>query len=499
MMFDRRNRGQGAGGAWARGAWALLLTAVIGVVGCGTDETSTTTETPCSFDDECEIGQVCLAEGVCGKVDCQFCGPSQICWTSPEGESSCSRPECNSDDECAGDASCDGGKCVVSSCESRDDCPEGKICNVLAGTCVDPPDMCATDFDCPDGQVCDPNTSECRDGCSDSGACDEGEFCNPDVKRCEPGCDSDDACGAEQSCDTENNQCACDPAKCAEGFVCDAATNGCVEQEEPETCEDVDCPEGQMCDPGTLECIETPEGCTTQQGMPNSCPPGSVCNEATGECTTSTCPDKSPEDCTGATPYLSMDFCECVQCLDDTNCDMAAGESCNFNGQCQAACANPCDQADADPCAGVPDTNYCFGGCCVECVGAADCAAGEACVDGFCDMPPPCDPADPTTCPSGYTCTGGQCQPMQAGGNCDVNDPMSCPQGQFCQPASMGSSMGTCQGLGGGMGCGLCNPNCTCDGNLTCDGFACTGCMGFIDPSCPGMLGVCLEGLCIGF
>lgn len=488
---------RGLGGMLRR---ALALTTIItalGLAACGTEDTGQTQEQKCSFDDECDLGEVCLVDGVCGAVDCEFCQPGQICYTDADGNSSCSRPECTQDSECDGDKSCIDGLCSDATCQAREDCPEGQICNVLAGKCVAPPDVCTTDFDCPVGNICK-DDGTCSPGCSSDDQCDAGKFCNTDINICEDGCRDSTECTAEQTCD-DSNQCVCDPSKCAEGFICDEGTNGCVENTAT-SCDDVTCGEGQTCDPTTLTCVEAPMGCTTEPDMPNSCPVGTVCNTATGDCDAQTCIDKTPEDCAGTdAPYLNQDFCECVECLSDENCDTAAGETCNFNGQCQAPCQTPCDPGTPGTCMG--STPYCFGGCCVECIGAADCAAGQICLDGMCGDPPDCS-VDPTVCPSGYECVGGTCQAAAAGTSCDPSNPMSCPPGQFCQASDPNNpTSGTCQGLGGGNNCGGCNPDCTCDNGLTCDTLLglCTGCTD--NSQCPPLdlgLGIPLPGLCLG-
>jgi len=474
---------------WLGLAMAALMCATLGLAGCGSGDVAQTKDTPCTFDSDCSLGQVCLLkDGVCGSVSCDFCLDGQVCYTNADGESSCSKPECVEDSECSGGLSCVDGLCAEASCQTREDCAEGKICNVLAGKCVAPPAMCSTDFDCPSGEIC-LDSGSCRPGCLDDSECAEGEICNEEDRLCQSGCTDDSQCGAEESCN-DANECVCDSSKCAEGFTCDEEANACVEN--PITsCDQVTCGPTQACDPTTFECIEV---CTTEPGQTNSCPAGQFCNASTGQCEESTCVDKTPEDCTGDTPYLNPEFCECVECFEDSQC--GEGQSCNVTfGLCQGACENPCDASTPGSCDAAPGAPYCYADCCVECIGAADCPQGQICVDGFCGAQPSCA-LDPTVCPNGYECVADQCQPSNTGGACDVSDPTSCPFGQQCVPGSGDSTMGTCEGTTPG-GCGGCNPDCTCDNNLTCNGFACEGCTDGLDMRCPGVP-LCFGSLCIG-
>ena len=236
--------------------------------------------------------------------------------------------------------------------------------------------------------------------------------------------------------------------------------------------------------------------------MDTECPGTQVCDLSSGM---GTCTEpmacangRTQADCDGtSSPFLNTEFCECVECVTSTQCPN--NEMCNLNGECQPQCATPCDQATPGTCG--QGTPYCYAGCCVECIGAADCSAGQVCIDGFCGDQPDCS-VDPALCPNGYTCQQGTCQPAPSGGQCSVNDPNSCPFGQVCQPSSQTSQTGTCtsSGVGGGNGCGGCNADCTCDGGLSCDPtlLTCSGCSGGFDPRCGGLLPICLSGLCIG-
>ncbi len=491
---------------------SALICALCVMMGCSSEDVGANGATPCEFDSECAVGEVCITrDGECGQVDCEFCLDGQVCYTDDAGNSSCSKPECNTSEDCPDGEACSGGLCTENTCQSREDCPDGQICKVLSGVCADPPDMCSLDTDCPAGEIC-LESGECRPGCTSTEDCPDGEFCDTGARVCAPGCAADTDCAADQSC--EDNACACDPDKCDEGFVCDPSGTECVEQT-AESCDDVTCPEGEVCNPDTLQCEEeTAMGCTMV-----SCPEGEVCNTSNGQCIPECDNGKSPASCDpmSDTPVFNPDFCECVECVDDTQCDSANGETCNVNfGICQGECPmqDQCDSSQPGSCDNSAGS-YCFAECCVECISASDCNQGQICIDGTCGAAPSCA-MDPTVCPSGTECINGTCQASMGGQSCDLNDPMSCPFGQVCQPSSEMSTTGTCQPLGGGNpgggtgGCGGCNSDCTCPGMATCTaGFICTGCSpaplipGTQPPpfgpsgDCPNS-GLCLEGLCVG-
>ena len=66
----------------------------------------------CSEDDECNVGQVCVAHRCTGRPcsDAQSCPPQHVCVQSPEGGMRCARQMCTSDADCS-DGSCVRGFC----------------------------------------------------------------------------------------------------------------------------------------------------------------------------------------------------------------------------------------------------------------------------------------------------------------------------------------------------------------------------------------------------
>ena len=428
------------------------LSAALAISACDTADTPGAVTT-CISDEDCALGKVCqLSSKECIAVDCSFCIDGQVCYDAGDGIRTCSKPECQINSDCGGAESCIKGLCDESFCADRSDCPEGQICNAFAMVCQDPPEVCQANTDCPMGQVC--NGGDCSPGCSTDTECaDAASFCNRDTNLCEPGCRTDLSCEADQACDAATKQCVCQQSKCEEGELCDEATNACTPRQIT-SCDEVTCGDNQICNPdNNFECEERPPRCSTVQGDPSACPAGQVCNQTSGQCQAMTCSNVTQADCDGTdNPVLSVEFCACVQCVDDSTCP--AGASCNGNGQCIQGC-QACDPNAAGSCGN--DAPFCFSGCCVECTTNTECASNQVCDpnSGRCTDPPDCS-ADPSICPAGTTCMGSNCVANNGGADCS-NDPTICPPDAPCTPdPATGSS--TCQatgggGLPGGVGC----------------------------------------------
>jgi hypothetical protein len=456
----------------------LELCAIVSVLflslalGCGNDAVPSG-ESSCNFDSDCPLGTVCqLQQNICITASCEFCTSDQICYRTAENpEGSCSAPECIRDDECAeAGATCQNGVCGSAQCVNDDDCADGETCT-LTGACVGSTG-CTSNADCADGETCDGGS--CVAGCTDATDCQPGQVCLSGA--CTDGCDDSTECDAGEVC-SPDNICICTQESCPEGQLCNQDTGAC---ETAASCDTVNCPDGQHCDEVTMECIAD---CAAE-----SCPAGQICNPSTGECEVDNCLGSDPTICTGEPIRNLWDstLCACVECLSESNCDTNAGETCSTNGSC-VLCATSCASNMPGTCMGT--TPYCIGGCCVQCIGNADCSGAEICIDGSCGAAPDCT-QDPNICPMGTTCVNGVCE-SQSGGSCDPANPASCPSGQFCDPMSM-----TCISLGGGMGCGFCNEDCTCPGNGVCDG---TFCSCAADTDCPPAMtcGFSLGGLIV--
>lgn len=337
--------------------------------------------TVCVSDNDCQLGTVCTANGICESVDCQFCSEDHVCLiTEARPQGSCSSPECVLNEDCPDGVPCVSGICGgnAAQCSGPGDCPTGQTCN-FAGRCVESNNGGTT-------------------GCEDHGDCTSPQ-------------------------------------------ICDFESGSCIT-------------------PTSTNCNDDPSVCEGNE----------YCHQS-GECRINNCGSLSPSDCSGLTPIFDGPNCQCVACIDATHC--GAGQVCN-NNVCEdsqpGGCQIQCSSATPGTCSGT-GTPYCINDCCVQCLGAADCGSNELCLDGFCGSPPDCS-ADPSICPTGYTCNAsGDCVPPQTGQDCS-SDPLACPDGTFCDPDT-----GQCQGFGGEFGCGFCNPDCSCPNGLTCNGLACEGCI----------------------
>lgn len=434
------------------GAGAALAMMFAVFTGCSDDSASSRA---CTFDTDCDLGTVCSVDKVCVKAACDFCTSEQVCLITTENpEGSCSAPECGSDADCVTKGgTCKAGLCTDQECQTTADCPQGEVCN-LANQCVTSDGTCTTDIDCPTGEIC--RADQCIPGCASSDECEAGKFCNADGV-CQTGCRDNTECGSNQVCSA--GSCQCTPGGCGDGKFCNTNSGAC---EVVTSCDQVTCPQDQVCNPVGLTCTAR---CTA-----DSCSAGQVCNTASGLCEVSNCPGEDPGQCANnaARPMWDPVKCFCAECVTNNDCNTAAGEVCTANGTC-FSCETACDPGTPGTCGGA--TPYCINECCVACVGAADCPQGQLCLDGACGVPPNCS-TDPTVCPAGTSCQNGQCSANQGGQACDPTNPTSCPGGTFCDPTTS-----TCSGgIGGGLGCGLCNADCTCDGGLSCNGFFCEGC-----------------------
>jgi hypothetical protein len=142
---------------------------------------------------------------------------------------------------------------------------------------------------------------------------------------------------------------------------------------------DVDCPSDTFCDPATNSCIAYNFGICLTDG---DCPVGSYCDRSDGGC---------------YIPAIS----EC-----DADGDCLSGFECDFRHSCRPKVDDNC----------LGDADCASGELCVEnsCTPVAEtcqfdfqCSAGFACANSRCRLL--CGPQ--TTCPSGTACTESLCQP----------------------------------------------------------------------------------------
>ncbi len=404
----------------------IAFLVLFGLTACGSDEPDANT---CTTDSECELGTVCSATKTCVSATCDFCTPLQVCYkATPTSEGSCSKPQCSTNtvaDDCRGGETCSKGLCVsagtsTGECTKNEDCDEGERCNISDQCVADVPDVCTGPMDCPNNERC--VDEKCVGGCSLDIHCADSEFCAAD-DTCQTGCRENAQCAADGKVCNEGT-CECNATSCPDGKAC-LADGNCGEAT---SCEDITCSPETVCNPVDFACIPkcTPETCNVNE----------ICNEDTGACEITNCPGDDPNQCDGEPTRnkWNAESCFCAECLEDDECNVAAGETCNAGGKC-FACETACD-GSAGSCGGA--TPFCVSECCVACVSTTDCPnAGDLCIEGACTVPPSCT-ADPNICPSGTVCSAtGTCEPETGGnpgnlGSCTPGDTNSCPGGNVC-------------------------------------------------------------------
>jgi Cys-rich repeat protein len=369
----------------------------------------------------------------------------------PEGEicnvetGSC--VECVSDTDCDGDWEvCFNGSCYqtgVSVCEQNTDCIAEDWCQ--QGVCR--PMNCTDDFECGEGWVC--YGPECRPF---GAQCDTNEECAPgydcvdwmcQLEAClsDEDCDDGISCNGEETCDT--GTCVAGTSPCGEGTYCDEGSDSCVE-----------CLENSHCAGDDLYCTGTPV-CTV-----------GVCGLSGDPC--------------GAGTYCDEDSDDCVECLENSNCD--DGIACNG----AETCADGACVAGISPCGA---GEYCdeSGDACVECLENSHCpddslycTGTPLCASGICGFSgDPCGDATPV-CDE----AGGRCVECLADADCDdycvanvcvaCRNDADCSDGQFC------SGMETCASGACVFGTSPCG-----GGTPVCDetGDRCVECLN--DTNCP--------------
>jgi hypothetical protein len=138
-------------------------------------------------------------------------------------------------------------------CDEDSDCPNGEVCNLAIGLCVEPDGPCDDDSDCGGGQLCNPATGMCEnptDDCVTDADCADGVFCNG-----EEICDRFDGCleGVIVDCGVSEDICV--------DLVCDEEIQGCnlTPRNDGEPCsayEGDSCVIAAACGDG--ECLATP-------------------------------------------------------------------------------------------------------------------------------------------------------------------------------------------------------------------------------------------------
>lgn len=269
---------------------------------------------------------------------------------------------CAREDDSSGQCR-EGCKDLPESCRSLG---ERFQCDTVTRQCVQ---RCVRDDECPDSAYC--NGDICREGCrvTEAGASscppleDQPQLCNPDSRSCEPAwvcCDLEDACSItdEISCNQVGGDLlygvlSCQPDPCP--FPCNR---------------DSECADGQYCsDYG--RCIT---GCRPSDS--DGCPTDLTCDPESRRCARKNCDEDA----------ICPDWQFCArdgQCRDgcrEGNCP--EGLRCDSQHVCRAFCE------EDDECA---ENQYCelsSGDCRSSCdpVTHQGCRAGEACLEGRCEI-----------------------------------------------------------------------------------------------------------------
>ena len=469
----------------------LLLSMMMILLGCGGEETDTTT-------DECSTG----------TKGCE-CAPGDICFSGFECidsicvEEACNTGEigcyCYTNDSCDPGLTCDTDICVEETCPAGIEgceCYENQSCD-SGLVCVD--DACEV-YTCPAGDV------GCE--CDEDGSCGDGMLCIDHVCKeinCTIGeencnCQPDGTCDGLLSC--IGGYCTLDCTIGELNCACDE-DGGCTsdEWERQLLCSDgvcltPECPEGDL----GCECLE--DGSCTGEDL--------VCDtsEELPRCLNRDCSDFGTDQC----PCRSDRSCEadlaCVlgECIPLGECEMGAdGCPCFRNGSCDDGYT--CD----------PHTEYCVEiGCTPGSIGCecddGSCTGGNAiCTSGMCEVEncsagnEGCECLDGACgvnfrseqliCDSGI-CRSDSCNPGEIG--------CACRNGEECDENSAVCTNGFCMAeecLSGEL-------NCSCSSSACSSGLVCRSESICIDGS--GFLGGpcydnglcergnrCSEGVCV--
>ena len=332
--------------------------------------------------------------------------------SSPEGPAT--GDQCEDIADCArtdNDLVCKAKQCAKVECVRPEDCPYDATC--LKAVCAPP--ECAEHADCGEEATCYKGIC-IEGGCVDKRECAPNQVCLGAPAFCrEPPdhCTSDEECPVESGCLLAQGRCL---PSCAVSAQCD----------------------------GELYCLDGL--CRSPCQSSDECTGGRSCFR--GRC--EQLPDCSDQPaCTGLFPYRHPRTCECVACLDDTDCDVLNQEVCTAQNECtycaqQASSIEDCAiqslEFDKGCCVECTEDAQCSTAQGVECITSSDCADGEVCDRSRC-VPGASFQACQTQsdCPTGEACYGdGLCrnEAQTCGG---------CPGVSRCV-AEDGDQVGTCAG-----------------------------------------------------
>lgn len=380
-----------------RCATALFLAAPLALAGCsdpvGNPDGGDKDPILCTEVTDCPLGWNCVG-GLCQEEQTQpttcesdeDCEDGKVCnllLLQCEAETT-PQPDCESDDDCTnGTCNLSTGKCQANNdgggtaCETKYDCNDGQICRNRM--CINPPSStCNTDADCPRGNICN-FSRQCEPGCLPvtdgfSRDCAEPNICHPVKFECEP-CSRTNRCPEGYSC----LEGACQEATpCANDTECRLAFDGsiCV---------------GGVCGNCTnhVDCSKEP----TYENERRICAADSLCRAAT-------CFDDQCKEQLGRLGYCDTlsGSCATYQCLNDSDC--TGGQRCNTTNNRCGTTPDDCNLADCETgCAAQgyecnPSTCRCVGGSGdggegEACFDASDCQPGLDCFLGVCSEPDP--------------------------------------------------------------------------------------------------------------
>jgi Notch 1 len=363
---------------------------------------------------------------------------------------------CISATGCCDDNGCNGNFACLNNTCSNGACRAGfALCGttcIAAGGCCDDT-ACSGNFAC-SGHVCSRTT--CRGGFK---SCNSG--CIPTAACCTDGDCTSAPAGHVGKCDTSAHTCS---YPCASGTTL-CGDGRCISPGPGSCCSDGDCRDATAghvpkCDPSFNRCTyPCPSGtaecdgiCTSQANLSRNCTPVPNCGPGTQRCANGTWGacigprSPTPEVCNGVDD-------NCDGNVDEGNLCPIAGQTCQRMGS-GAACV--CNSLFGQPCG----NNSCL-------TGTFDCS-GRNCVTTPLPDGRPC--GDGPRCDSTNTARIGQntCQ----NGVCTAPSAVPCGQCKSC-------SIGTCNNVGDGVGCGP---------DLACKGGTCL-------PSCGGADQPCCHGI----
>jgi hypothetical protein len=381
---------------------------------------------------QCNVPTQCPAAGTCKERTCD----NHVCGTKPVPDNT---PTSNQE----------AGNCKTNVCiggEPKDvveagDIPAGTQCNV--GAC--------------NGSTPGHSVAKAGAACSESGGnvCDGAGAC--------VGCMVNSDCTSPDTC-SANHTCSCVPKSCADlGKTCGMPSNGCGTN--------LSCGGTKNGSETALDCGGDPNACATRCALGNACSVGGDC--ASGNCVDGVCCNVactgSCQACTAALTGSGSDgTCGPIKAGTDPNNECAddGAASCGKDGACDGASAcrfyGASTQCAAASCSGASYTPARM------CTGTGTCSATST----------------PTTCASGFTCSGSAC-----GTSC-ISPATGCATGRYC--------------ASGGTSCDLLKPNgavCAndyqCTSNSCVDGVCCnTACGGLCQACSAAKTGSGTDGIC---